>query len=234
MNMLRIFHIVLVGLLLTIAAPILRAEVVNTNADLPNNKRTLAYVYDKPMQESLYRLAVEQDKKFGLQQDCKSQYRVEPYSLSVLQPIEFSDDKKHPSKGIWNFRYQIQRCGESKFYNAIFIASGNGDTPPEQRAYYPGTSNASPLLVKDTMLAALTNVLIRSGQTDCKDIDVFDMKVTEKPHDVDERGKTYRGVWDEMWTFKLCGKMSDISITFIPDITGGGTSYVIGPENLRK
>ncbi len=205
------------------------AETVNTIADLPNNKKTVAYIYAPPAQESLYRLAVEQDRKFGLQQDCKSQYRVEPYSIAVLQPIDFPDDKQHPIKGIWNFRYQIQRCGESKFYNALFIASGNGETPPTPRAYYPGATNAGPLLIKDAMLSALPSALLKSGLKDCKEIDVFDMRVTEKAHDVTEGGKTLRGVWNETWTFKLCGQMVDTAITFIPDATGGGTSFVIGP-----
>ena len=57
-----------VGALLVLTAASY-AETVNTIADLPNNKKTVAYIYARPMQESLYRLAVEQDRKFGLQQD---------------------------------------------------------------------------------------------------------------------------------------------------------------------
>lgn len=217
-----------VGTLLTLAATTY-AETVSTIADLPSNKKTVAYIYARPMQEAMYRLAVGQDKKFGLQQDCKSQYRVEPYSIAILQPIDFPDDKQHPVKGIWNFRYQIQRCGESKFYNALFIASGNGETPPTPRTYYPGATNAGPLLIKDAMLSALPSALLKSGQKDCKEIDVFDMRVTEKAHDVIDGGKTLRGVWSETWAFRLCGQMVDIAITFIPDATGGGTSFVVAP-----
>lgn len=205
------------------------AETVNTIADLANNKKTSAYIYTQPMQDILYRAAVEQDKKFGLQQDCKSQYKVDPYSIAILQPIDFQDDKQHPTKGIWNFRYQIQRCGDSKFYNVLFIASGNGDTPPTSRAYYPGTTSAGPLLVRDAMSSALPSALLRSGLKDCKDMDVFDMRVTEKAHDVTEGDKTITGVWSEVWTFRLCGQMADVAITFIPDATGGGTSFVVGP-----
>lgn len=217
-----------VGALLVLAATTY-AETVNTIADLPKNKRTVAYIYARPMQEVMYRLAVEQDKKFGLQQDCKSQYRVEPYSIAVLSPIDFPDDKQHPIKGVWNFRYQIQRCGESKFYNVLFIASGNGEAPTTPPAYYPGATNAGPLLIKDAMLSALPSALLKSGLKDCKEIDVFDMRVTEKAHDVTDGGKTLRGVWDEIWTFRLCGKMVDVAITFIPDATGGGTSFVVAP-----
>lgn len=220
----------------TIAAVILaaslasaHAETVSTVNDLPNNKRTVGYMYARTMQESLYRLGVEQDRKFGIQQECKTQYRVEPYSVSILQPIDFPDDKQHPVKGVWNFRYQLQRCGESKFYNAIFIASGNGDAPPTARAYYPGATNAGPVLVKDAMLGALTSAMAKADLKDCKDRDVFDMRVAEPSHDVNDGEKTLKGVWNEVWTFRLCGQMVDVGISFIPHTNGAGTQYVIAP-----
>lgn len=72
------------------------AETVNSIDDLQNNKKTVAYIYTRYMQESLYRLGVEQDQKFGIQQDCKSQCRVQPFSVSILEPIDFPDDKQHP------------------------------------------------------------------------------------------------------------------------------------------
>ena len=205
------------------------AETVSTTPDLANNKKTISYLYSRTAQETLFRLGVEQDKKFGLQQDCKSQYRVGPYSIGVLQPIVFPDDKAHPTKGVWNIRYQLQRCGESKFYNAIFMASGNGDTPAAARAYYPGTTNAGPVLVKDAMMGAFSSAMLKSNQKECKDVDVFDMRVSEQPHDMSDGTKTYKGVWSEIWTFRLCSQMVDVGVTFIPDATGSGTSYVITP-----
>jgi len=205
------------------------AEIVNTNADLLNNKKTAAYIYSRPMVEAMYKLAVEQDKKFGLQQNCKSEYRVEPFSIAILSPIDFPEDKQHPTKGIWNFRYQLQRCGESKFYNTLFFANSGGETASTARAYYPGKSNAGPILIKDAMLSAAPIGLIQSGLKDCKEFDVFDMHVTETAHNVVDGGKTFKGVWGETWTFRMCGQMVDVAITFIPDATGGGTSFMIAP-----
>jgi hypothetical protein len=222
-----------IGTLLTLAVTTY-AETVSTIADLQSNKKTLSYIYARPMLDTMYRLAVEQDRKFGLQQDCKSKYRLEPYSIAVLHPIDFPDDKQHPVKGIWILRYQIQRCDESKFYNALFFAAGTGETSPAPRAYYPGATSASPLLIKDAMLAAQLSALAQGGQKDCKEIDVFDMRVTEKAHDVVDGGKTLRGVWGETWTFRLCGQMVDTAITFIPDATGGGTSFKVAPIKLGE
>lgn len=203
------------------------AEMVNTNTDLLNNKKTAVYIYARPMVEAMYKLAVEQDKKFGLQQNCKSEYKVAPFSIAILSPIDFPENKQHPTQGVWNFRYQLQRCGESKVYNTLFFANSSGETAPTPRAYYPGKSNASPLLIKDAMRSAVPSGLIKSGQKDCKEFDVFDMNIKEPTHNVVKGDKTLKGVWSETWTFGMCGEMVDVLITFVPDDTGGGTSFTI-------
>jgi hypothetical protein len=200
------------------------AETVNTSVDLQNNKKTATYLYSRPMLEAMYRQGVELDKKYGLQLDCKSQYNIKPVNTVVLSPIDFPDDKQHPTKGVWKFRYQLERCGDSKIYNALFIANSNGEAPT-LRAFYPGSTNASPVLIKDAMLPAIMGAVVRSGLKDCKDVDVFDMRVTEPAHDVVEGDKTFKGVWKETWIFKTCGQMIDVPIRFTPDANGGGTTF---------
>lgn len=206
----------------------LHAETVNTSADLQNNKKTATYLYSRPMLEAMYRQGVELDKKYGLQLDCKSQYSIKPVNTVVLSPIDFPDDKQHPTKGVWKFRYQFERCGDSKIYNALFIANSNGEAPT-LRAFYPGSTNASPVLIKDAMLSAIMGATVRSGLKDCKDIDVLDMRVTEPAHDIVEGDKTFKGVWNEIWAFRMCGQAIDVAMTFIPDANGGGTTFTTGP-----
>jgi hypothetical protein len=212
-------------------APVALAETVNATNDLLQSPKTAAYMYARPMMENMYRLGVAQDRKFGLQTECKTQYQVKPVSISVLAPIEFPDDKPHPSKGVWNFRYQFERCGEGKVYNAIHLAADNGQAPAV-RPYYPGTSNANLVLIKDAMTAALVGAMVRSGLKDCKEIDVFDMKVSEPPHDVTDGGKTLKGVWTEAWTFRLCGQLVEVPMVFTPNPTTGGTNYSTGPLTM--
>lgn len=207
------------------------AEIVNKTADLQNNRRTTSYVFSRPMLEIMYRLGVEQDRKFGLQTDCKMQYQIKPSGLIVLSPIDFPDEQQHPTKGTWQIRYLLERCGDTKFYNALFIANSSGEQPIS-RANYPGSSNAGPVLVKDAMLSAITGALVQSGLKDCKNIDVFDMIVTEQAHNVVEGDKTFEGVWNESWAFKVCGQLIDVAMTFIPDVNGGGTSFTTGPAKL--
>lgn len=201
---------------------------VNTTADLLNNKTAVAYVFSRPMLETMYRLGVDEDKKFNLQADCKSQYQVKPFSAVVMKPIEFPEGKLHPTKGVWLTRYQLVRCGNAKFYNALFLANINGEAPMP-KAFYPGSTNAGPVLVGDAMMSAVTGALARSGLKDCKKADVFDMRVTEPAHNVVEGEKTFKGVWNEIWTFRMCGQMIDVAMTFIPDANGGGTTFTSGP-----
>lgn len=204
-----------------------RVETVNTTEDLMESKTTMEYMFSHPMLEAMYRLGVEADRRFGLQLECKSQYHLKPFSASVVQPIEFHEGKQHPTKGVWRSRYQLERCGDSKVYNALFIADSNGEIPTP-RAYHPGSTNAGPQLVQDAMMGAVARAEARSGLKDCKTFYVFDMRVTEPAHNVVEKETTFRGVWNELWTFSICGKMVDVPMTFIPDARGGGTTYIAG------
>lgn len=207
------------------------AETVNTGADLSNNKKTFAYVNSTPMLKIMYRFGVEQDRKWGLQSDCKSQYLTRKDSTFVLSPIDFPDDKQNPTKGVWNARYQLERCGESKIYNVLFVADKNGEAPTPH-ANYPGSTIANPILVKDAMPTAIGVGLARSGIKDCKDVDVFDMRVSEPIHDVVEGEKTFKGVWNEVWTFRACGQIIDIEMTFAPNANRGGIDFFTSPVKV--
>lgn len=203
------------------------AETVNTVADLRSNKRIAAYVVSRPMQEIFFRLGVEQDRKFELQLDCKSKFNVKILSIIILLPIDFPDDKQNPTKGAWIIRYELSRCGEAKIYNALFSMNGDGGDPIF-RAYYPGSTIAHTVLVEDAMVSAHSYAMIHSEVKGCKNADIFDMRVTQQPHDFREGEKEYKGVWNENWTFKVCDRTIGVPITFIPDVGGGGTSFAIG------
>jgi hypothetical protein len=210
-----------------------RAEIVVTTSDLQSHAKTSAYLFSKPMLDTMYRLGLEQDTKFGLHAGCISQSRVKPVESLVLAPIDFPDDRQNPIKGAWFSRYRLERCSESKLYNVLFIANSDGSAPLA-RTYYPGATIAGPELVNDAMPSVVSGALARSGLKDCKDIDVFDMRVSEPVHDVVEAGKTIRGVWEETWTLRMCGQMHEVAVTFIPDTNGSGATFTSGPVNRRR
>lgn len=205
------------------------AERVNSGEDFRYARRIETYINSQPMFEILYRMAVEQDKKFGLQPNCKSLYKVKPLGTIILSSIVFPDDNQHPTEGIWNFRYQIERCGAAKIYNTLFIATDNGEAPTP-RIYYPGTTSADPLLIKDAMLSALVAAATDPHLKDCREIDVFDMHVTKAPHVVTEENRVVSGVWSEDWTFRMCGQLATVGITFTTDQKSGGTTFSINPS----
>jgi hypothetical protein len=200
---------------------------VNTTADLPSHGKIAAYMFSAPLLETMYRLGLAQDRKFGLQSGCTSQYQVKPVGSLVLAPIDFPDARQHPTKGAWFSRYQLERCGDSKLYNLLFVADSSG-AAPTVRTYYPGSTIASPELVNDAMASVISGALVRSGLGSCRDIDVFDMRVTEQVHDVVQGDKTIKGVWNETWTLRMCGQMHDVAVIFIPDANGGGMTYTSG------
>jgi len=184
-------------------------------------------MHSRPVLEAMYQLGVMQDKRLGLQTTCNTRVGVKPLGTIILSPIDYPDGLAHPSKGAWISRYQFERCGEAKVYNTLFTT--NGDKAPTAHVYYPGSSSAGPGLIKDALPSAASDALTRAGLKNCKDIDLFDMRVTERDHDVEEGGKTIKGVWNEVWTFRACGKMVDTAMTFIPDANGGGTTFTAGP-----
>jgi len=207
------------ALVALLAAPCALAETVNTVQDLLKSKRVSTYIHSTAMLKAAYQLGVMQDRKFGLHTKCKSKYFVKPYSVSILAPIIFPENKKHPTQGAWNLRYILERCGESKIYNAFVMAKEG--TIPKPQPYFPGNSLAGYVLTKDALKPAVIFAGAKLKKKDCKDIALFDRQVLEMPHDVTEKGKTMKGVWKENWIFRMCKKELNAELTFIPDGKGG-------------
>lgn len=184
---------------------------------------TGAYARQHLMVDSLVRVGIEADRQLGLQASCKSEYRAAPMSMQVVAPAEFVEGKADPVKGGWLVRFRLDRCGESKVYNALFVARDGG--PPAVQPSFPGTTLANAILVHDALPGARTSAMAAIASTgrpaDCKEFYVYDMQVVEAPHDVTERGKTFRNVWNERWTFSYCGTLVDVPMRFTPSPDGG-------------
>jgi hypothetical protein len=210
----------------TCLAPVARAEVLNNSAELAGAKRVEAYIYSRANLAELAKQAEAQDEKFGIDIRCKDAAdAITPKSLIVIAPIDLPDGATDPVKGAWLMRYGFVRCGNEKIYNAVFLAQSSN--PPLVQAYYPGAPRAGPPLIKEAMTPALAAAKQRSSNPACKDYPVFDMRVTEQPHDIVEQGATVAGVWREVWTFRPCGVSVEVPIKFVPNAKLGGTDFVI-------
>jgi hypothetical protein len=193
---------------------------------------TIEYVRAHLDPESLVQLGRAEDAKLGLQQNCKAQYKATPVNLQVVSPLETAWGKADPVKGAWLVRYRLERCGEAKIYNALFVA--NGGKAPAARPFFPGSSNANPVLVNDAMRAALAQATAAGVPNGCKTAYVYDMQVATPARDVTEGGRMIKGVWDEVWTFSMCGELVDVPMTFTPDADGKGTSFRGSKGSLRR
>ena len=214
--------------LLLLPAGALRAETLGNLAELKPGSRLAAYFYGREQVSDLYAIGRHWDKKLGLQQDCKGQYNIQPAGLFLLKPIDFPEDRPHPVTGTWQHRFVFERCGKRMTYNAIFIAR-NGEKP-EARPHIPGTTNASMLLVSDTLKGAYPAVLLRVGRNkdakDCKEAELIDTLLTQPPR-APADGKA-SGSWEETWTFRGCGHDVELPIAFTPDGKGGTTYSIKG------
>lgn len=183
---------------------------------------TTLYATQHPFLLRLARAGFDDDKKLGLQTSCKSGYSVAPSSIQVLLPAEFTAGKADPVKGAWLVRYRLTRCGESKVYNAVFVAQ-DGDVPAIV-PFYPGSTMANYKLVKDAMVPARIQAASAGTGQNCTTPKVFDMQVTKAPAN---------RTWEEVWTFNVCGDLVDVPMTFTMTEDGNSASFH-GSKAIRK
>jgi hypothetical protein len=103
-----------------------------------------------------------------------------------------------------------------------------GETP-DVKSYYPGNSMASHVLLNDAIKTAYAAAYLKSrreSQTaDCSNSELVDTLLVQSPRDVSERGTVYRGVWEEAWTFLICGEMVEVPMEFVPTEKRGTTFF---------
>ncbi|GKT11240.1 MAG: hypothetical protein ISEC1_P0203 [Thiomicrorhabdus sp.] len=185
------------------------------------------YFKSAEFQKQLFDLGVFWDRQIlNIQTNCQSKYHLKPISFAYVKPLKFDDNSQHPIEGIWTFRYRFSRCNESIIYNA-HISAQQGKQP-KMAALFPGTTRASPQLLKDVYLGGLSSIVAKkSTNKQCKKTTVVDTKVTLQPTTAERDGKVIKGVWQEQWQLKHCDELIEATFCFIPE-TSGGTTWVIG------
>lgn len=219
------------GLVMICRVHPVNAEIVQHSSELQKNTRVAQCVFSNRLVGKLYDFGVEQDKKFGLMNGCKSKYLVRPIQVAIHVPIDMPDGKSYPIAGVWQIRYVFERCGEGKVYNAVFVANAGGEEPNAQ-PMYPGTTIADIRLVKDALFSALfaATQKAQSGPKKCEDIAVFDMRQAEPDKGGALPGNRPGAVWREVWTLWYCGELIDVPMTFQTDADGKGTTFTAGTK----
>jgi len=209
-----------------IASPFANAERVTSVAQsiqkLPQDSRILAYVTGEEATETLLKVGREWDKDLGIV--CEEEYgiKVHPAGIFVLATIDLPEDKKYPTDGVWQYRYELTRCGSRQLYNVIVAAGKNA--PPQYGRLIPGRTLASPTLLRDTVGPVNMKVTLETKvkeNKECKDFAVKDTNVTVMPQVSQTNGVMSVGRYEETWVVRYCGKDISIPICFSPKPDGG-------------
>lgn len=194
--------------------------ILITNVKLSANE-SAKYFGSQEYQKKLYDLGIYWDRTIlKLQENCMSQYKINPISFAILKPLKFTGTSTTPTDGIWTFRYKFTRCGESIIYNSLNIVKDN--QPPKVIPLVPGTTNCDPLLIKDTLNGVYASLALHNSKNNitCKTANVLDTKIT-LPQTAQNK------MWEEIWTVLECGKKIETPICFTP-ASDGGTNWLIG------
>jgi hypothetical protein len=91
-----------------------------------------------------------------------------------------------------------------------------------------GESLTAPDLMRESSFAVAVGAVgaIQKAHPDCKGIEGLQMagsRVSSRSADLgpDFHSQRYRGSWEEIWTFSLCGHRAEVPVAFVADGRGG-------------
>ena len=185
------------------------------------------YIGSQEHHRELASIGIGWDKGLKLHEACQSQRFVKLKAIVIYVPIEIEASSPHPIKGLWQERFDFERCGESKTYNVLFGAQSG--TKPRFALLYPGESLASAQLYLDARKVAFVSIASalpkQSDGKYCDGIVISDIKVAKGYYEASIPGRgAVPGVWEEAWAIAGCGGESQLLVTFVPD-GKGGTSF---------
>ena len=202
-------------------------SLMSMGAKSNEEDKTALYFKSKEFQKQLFDMGVYWDRNIlNIQTNCKSKYHLKPISFGFLKPLEFNSDGVYPTQGVMTVRYTFSRCNETITYNAL-ISAQEGKTP-KIAALVPGTTRASPQLLRDLYIGGVSGMVAKKRKNkECKKTSITNTVVTLEPSTITQDGKEFNGAWEEFWTVKHCDEQIDMTFCLIPD-GKGGTSWTGG------
>jgi hypothetical protein len=128
------------------------------------------------------------------------------------------------SAGMWTELVPGTACGHPRnFRTLILIRDGQFNF----LRVLPGTSNASQLLETDARLAMFSALLMHHPQEHPQaPFDILDTELLgPTPPPIGQ-------IWKEIWLVRMNGREMRVPIEFIPDQSGGGTTFSISPKTI--
>jgi hypothetical protein len=100
-------------------------EVAKTNSDLKRGSRIVAFIEGSDNIQALGEIGRIWDQRLGLQVNCNSARKVKLESFAIIKQITLPELQNVPTEGMWSYRFNYERCGEGKTYNAILEIKPN-------------------------------------------------------------------------------------------------------------
>jgi len=141
--------------------------------------------------------------------------------VHVYGAVELDKDG-YPYKAMWAEQVPGTACGQPRRFRAlILVRGGKLDT----QSMLPGDSETSAQLASDARESVMSAAqgFARDIKPSCA-MDVLDTHLV--------RNVAPPNPWQEIWLVNICGHHLNIPITFIPDATGGGTSFSVSSDKI--
>jgi hypothetical protein len=185
-------------------------EAVEATPPSPDEVRFADYAAGPAYARRLVEAAITSDAYLG--RDCPRAYTVTP--LAVLHqpdpPLAMPEGAEHPAQGIWRQRYEVERCGEKRTYNAVFGA--RSEAPPNMRISTPGTTTAGSELAREMRADIQEIALEYAGMSRCSDQRIVDTAAQPMRREVQSDGSVWSEYTEELWTIDVCGRLVEIAL----------------------
>lgn len=132
----------------------------------------------------------------------------------------FKDGVDYPVGGAWKDQVMINRCGKDVVHNVLFVARATA--LPAVGLLMPGGTGALPEMQKKVVADGVKAVMAKTKCGDSAKVVVTDTRQDKVvvPPKSNDKGQVIAGTFQEVWSFKACGKPIDMVVRFIADGKG--------------
>ena len=220
MRLKKYLQVAALGLsLLVTGSTAARGEIIDMNRLLKGEVLLahLQWLTSDALIQELSKVGTSMDRRLHPQTNCRDQYQVKTKKLYIYESINFPDDAVQPVSGMWGYRFEFARCGDTKVYNAIMQSSAEKGL--KIAPLPPGETIADLILVKDVINPIFFSADSRQKFkcTAAQSSMIAEVKVSQPPQRLVEDTRIFDRVWEEVWTVRLCNRDIPVTVCFMQD-----------------
>jgi hypothetical protein len=162
--------------------------------------------------------------------------------VRLIKPVRIGDDGQ-PSDGVWKVSLSADGCGTARLLNAFFLAA---QKKVVFLLTYPGTTDADPVLQRDTVMYVLTAASLQGAKCDVKTSLIINThydgeeKLSPAPGPAGDKLGLANVQKNETWTAEVCGHFYAVKVKYVRNLLGTNISTSnkevteISAEEARK